>query len=50
MLGVIGAASVDDLFSGIPVQVRQKKSSDLPKALSEPEMLPRSAQPSPERT
>ena len=39
MLGVIGAASVDDLFSGIPVQVRQKKASDLPKALSEPEML-----------
>ena len=39
MLGVVGAASIDDLFSGIPVQVRQKKASDLPKALSEPEML-----------
>ena len=39
MLGVVGAPSIDDLFSGIPVQVRQKKASDLPKALSEPEML-----------
>ena len=39
MLGVIGAASVDELFSGIPEQVRQKERSDLPKPLSEMEMM-----------
>jgi glycine dehydrogenase subunit 1 len=39
MLDFIGAGSVDDLFSGIPEQVRQKRPSDLPKTLSEPEML-----------
>ena len=39
MLGVIGVPDVDELFSGIPAQVRQKVESDLPDAMSEMEVM-----------
>ena len=39
MLDYLGVGSIDDLFSGIPEKVRQKKPSDLPPALTEPEMV-----------
>lgn len=39
MLDAIGVASVDKLFSDIPVQVRLAKALNLPKALSEPELV-----------
>ena len=37
-LKVIGAGSVDDLFSGIPEEARSKASLDLPEPLSEQEL------------
>ena len=39
MLETIGVASIDELFSDIPAQVRLAKELDLPKAMSEPEMM-----------
>jgi len=39
MLGEIGIESIDQLFSGIPEQLRLKKLLDIPKALTEPELL-----------
>ena len=38
MLDAIGVASIDELFSDIPAQVRLAKALDLPEALSEPEL------------
>lgn len=39
MLDFVGADGMDDLFSGIPEKVRLKTRLELPKALSEPEMM-----------
>lgn len=39
MLKAIGASSVDDLFSDIPTQLREKAQMNLPPALSEPELM-----------
>ena len=39
MLEYIGVGSIDDLYSGIPAGVRQKDLPDIPKALSEPEVI-----------
>lgn len=39
MLALIGASSVEDLFSDIPEEVRLKRDLDLPPVLSEPEAL-----------
>ncbi|MFC7394255.1 aminomethyl-transferring glycine dehydrogenase subunit GcvPA [Scopulibacillus cellulosilyticus] len=39
MLGTIGAASVDELFSDVPEKVRFKGDLKVEKALSEPELL-----------
>src|SRR5213594_3283184 len=39
MLAEIGVDSMDQLFSGIPKKLRLRRLLDLPKALSEPELL-----------
>src|SRR6059036_3899531 len=39
MLAEIGVDSMDQLFSGIPEKLRLRRLLDLPKALSEPELL-----------
>ena len=39
MLEYLGVGSIDDLFSGIPEKVRQKSPPNLPKALTEVEMI-----------
>ncbi|MFA5622112.1 MAG: aminomethyl-transferring glycine dehydrogenase subunit GcvPA [Thermovirgaceae bacterium] len=39
MLEYLGVGDLDDLYSGIPEKVRQKNLPDIPKALSEPEVL-----------
>lgn len=39
MLAAIGVASIDDLFECIPEDVRLQRPLDLPRALSEPEIL-----------
>src|SRR2546426_7068349 len=39
MLAEIGVDSMDQLFSGIPEKLRLRRFLDLPKALSEPELL-----------
>jgi glycine dehydrogenase subunit 1 len=39
MLAEIGVDSIDALFSGIPDKLKLKRLLDLPKALSEPELL-----------
>jgi glycine dehydrogenase subunit 1 len=39
MLARIGVASVDELFAGIPDEIRLKRPLDLPPALSEPEAV-----------
>jgi len=39
MLQAIGVSSIDDLFAGIPENLRLRRLLDLPRALSEPELL-----------
>src|SRR5215510_10905200 len=39
MLAAIGVDSIDQLFSGIPEQLKLRRLLDIPKALSEPELL-----------
>src|SRR5262245_12087924 len=39
MLAAIGAGTIDDLFSGIPETLRLRRLLDIPKPLSEPELL-----------
>ena len=39
MLEYLGVGDLDDLYSGIPEKVRQKNLPDIPKALSESEVL-----------
>ncbi|MCI0418922.1 MAG: hypothetical protein L0312_06845, partial [Acidobacteria bacterium] len=39
MLREIGASSLEDLFSGIPQELRLKSLLNLPRALSEPELI-----------
>jgi glycine dehydrogenase subunit 1 len=39
MLAAIGVESIEDLFSGIPEKLRLRRLLDLPKALSEPELI-----------
>ncbi len=39
MLNTIGVQSIDDLFSRVPRDVRMKQPLDIPKGLSEPELL-----------
>jgi glycine dehydrogenase subunit 1 len=39
MLAAIGIDSIDQLFSGIPEQFKLRRLLDIPKALSEPELL-----------
>jgi glycine cleavage system pyridoxal-binding protein P len=39
MLAGIGIDSIEQLFSGIPAKLRLRRLLDLPKALSEPELL-----------
>jgi glycine dehydrogenase subunit 1 len=41
MLAAVGVSSIDDLFECIPEQVRLKRPLDLPRALSEPEIIAR---------
>src|SRR5215510_2873582 len=39
MLAAIGLDSIDQLFSGIPEKLRLRRLLDIPKALSEPELI-----------
>src|SRR5690349_4030066 len=39
MLAAIGVDSIDQLFSGIPDKLRLRRMLDIPRALSEPELL-----------
>ena len=39
MLAEIGVDSIEQLFSGIPEKLRLRRLLDLPKALTEPELL-----------
>jgi glycine cleavage system P protein (glycine dehydrogenase) subunit 1 len=39
MLGAIGVESIDRLFAGIPEKLRLRRLLDIPKALTEPELL-----------